>query len=251
MKGFDPVTTGVDFIPRLLPQLVALVLTGAVVKRFGQYVPYMIIGELIAIGGQAMLTQLKSDSSTLYWAASLVVSGIGTGIAMQLPYTAVAVTLPDEDIPVGNAIAVLFYQLGGSLFISVGQNITISTIIDLVPKVLPRLSPERVIGEGATHLEAIATNAKDLALLRDVWNTSITRTMILSAAVVGASIPFTMGMEWLNAVKISQERNKATELLKQEAGNDRETPDSLQQDALETLEKQEIGVGKRTHATTV
>ncbi|KAI7780662.1 hypothetical protein LA080_015821 [Diaporthe eres] len=161
---------------------------------------------------------------------------------MQLPYTAVAVTLPDEDVPVGNAIAVLFYQLGGSLFISVGQNISISTIIDLVPRVLPRLSPERVIGDGATHLEAIATNPTDLALLRAVWNTSITRTMILSTAVVGASIPFTMGMEWLNAVKISQERNKASELLRQEKGDGPATLSSrasisLQHEAHEILEK--------------
>lgn len=145
VKGFDPVTTGVDFIPRLLPQLVSLVLAGTLVKRFGQYIPYMLIGEPIAIGGQAMLTQIRTDSSTLYWAASLVVSDIGTGIAMQLPYTAVAVTLSDKDVPVGNAVAVLFYQLEGALFISIGQNITISTLIDLLPKALPHLSPSRVI----------------------------------------------------------------------------------------------------------
>ena len=216
VKGFDPITTGVDFIPRLLPQLVALVLAGAMVKRFGQYVPYMLIGELIAIGGQVMLTQIRADSSTLYWAASLVVSGIGTGIAMQLPYTAVAVTLSDKDIPVGNAVAVLFYQLGGALFISVGQNITISTIIDLVPKALPHLSSSRVIDGDATNLEAIATDAADLEVLRGIWNTAITRTMILSAAIVGVSIPFTLGMEWLNAVKVAKDRAKASEFLEQE-----------------------------------
>ena len=53
----------------------------------------MILGEFICIGGTAMLTQLQSHTPTIAWAAYLVISGCGMGIAMQLPYTAVQVTL--------------------------------------------------------------------------------------------------------------------------------------------------------------
>lgn len=157
-----------------------------------------------------MLTQFRPSSETLFWSSALVVSGIGTGMAMQLPYTAIAVTLSDDDIPVGNALAVLFYQLGGAIFISIGQNITISTIMDLVPELLPSsISSAAVITAGATNLRAIASDPNDLDQLREIWNTAITRAMIMSAAVVGASVPFTMRMEWLNAVKVSQEKTKA------------------------------------------
>ena len=53
----------------------------------------MIVGECICIAGTALLTQLDIATPTIKWAAYLVVSGIGMGIAMQLPYTAVQVTL--------------------------------------------------------------------------------------------------------------------------------------------------------------
>ena len=56
-------------------------------------IPYMLIGELVCIGGISLLTRLVPTSSTLYWASSLVVTGIGMGMAMQLPYTAVQVAL--------------------------------------------------------------------------------------------------------------------------------------------------------------
>jgi hypothetical protein len=108
---------------------VALVITGVAVKVWGYYVPYMVAGECIYLIGQGLLTQLKVDTSTVKWASYLVVAGIGNGMAMQLPYTAVQVALKDEDIPVGNgellvsemsasltyhtAIFVLAYQLGG------------------------------------------------------------------------------------------------------------------------------------------
>ncbi|KAI1471099.1 MFS general substrate transporter [Daldinia caldariorum] len=210
VKGISPVWTGVDFIPLLLPQLVSLIVVGAIVKRFGHYVPYMIIGELICIGGQAMLTQIKPYSSTLYWAASFVVSGLGSGMAMQLPYTAVAIVLSDDDIPVGNAIAVLFYQLGGAIFISMGQTIIITTLLDLVPQRLLGVSAETVVTVGASNLAAITTTPEDLAVLQDIWNTAVARTMILGTVVVGATVPFTLGMGWLNSVKVAEERKKAS-----------------------------------------
>lgn len=214
--GVDPVTTGIDFIPLLVPQLIALISVGALVKAFGYYVPYMVMGELICIGGQAMLTQLKPDTSTVYWATSLVVAGLGSGMAMQLPYTAVAVVLDDEDIAIGNAIAVLFYQLGGAVAISLGQTITISTILNLVSQRLPEIPGQLIITMGAARLSEIASTPEALAIIRDIWNTAIARTMILCVAVVGASIPFTLGMEWLNSIRASEERKKASESQQQE-----------------------------------
>ncbi|KAK8040136.1 hypothetical protein PG993_008547 [Apiospora rasikravindrae] len=210
VKGISPVSTGVDFIPLLLSQLVSLIVVGAIVKQFGHYVPYMIAGELICIGGQAMLTQIHRDTSTLYWAASFVVSGLGSGMAMQLPYTAVAVVLSDDDIPVGNAIAVLFYQLGGAIFISMGQTVIITTILDLVPQRLPGLPAGAVLAAGAANLPTLAQSPEQLVVLQDIWNSAVTRTIIMTAAVVGAAVPFTLGMEWLNAVKVAERRKNAT-----------------------------------------
>lgn len=53
----------------------------------------MILGEAVCIVGTALLTQLRPNTSTVAWAAYLVVAGIGMGTAMQLPYTAIHVTL--------------------------------------------------------------------------------------------------------------------------------------------------------------
>ena len=57
----------------------------------------MILGEAICIVGTALLTQLEPNTPTVQWAAYMVVTGIGLGMAMQLPYTAVQVTLEYVD----------------------------------------------------------------------------------------------------------------------------------------------------------
>jgi hypothetical protein len=52
-----------------------------------------VVGELICVAGIAMLTQLSPTTGAALWASSLVVTGLGMGMAMQLPYTAIQVTL--------------------------------------------------------------------------------------------------------------------------------------------------------------
>lgn len=212
--------TGVDFIARLIPQFACLIITSLVVKKFGHYVPYMLLGELICIGGQVMLTQLQPTSGTVYWAASLVVTGLGSGMAMQLPYTAIPLVLSDEDIPVGNAIAVFFYQMGGAISISLGQTITLSTLIDLVPERLPDVPVQSVVDAGAANLDSLGLSSSGLSILQDIWNVAIVRTMILATAVVGAAVPFTLGMEWLNANKIAAARKETAARIKEEGTED-------------------------------
>ena len=53
----------------------------------------MIIGQIVTIVGAGLITRFDSHTSTLEWASFLVITGIGMGIGMQMPYTAVQVVL--------------------------------------------------------------------------------------------------------------------------------------------------------------
>lgn len=91
-----------------LPQIVFVILSGAVVTNWGYYVsisrcftivtyylkvPYMIVGSVICAIGSGLLTTIDTTSPTIKWAAFMVVTGIGTGVCVNLPYTAVQVVL--------------------------------------------------------------------------------------------------------------------------------------------------------------
>ncbi|KAF2470380.1 MFS general substrate transporter [Lindgomyces ingoldianus] len=222
VRNIKPVDSGVNFIPYLLPQIVALVIVGVLVRATGYYVPYMVLGELVCIAGMALLTQLSETTTTVKWASFLVVAGLGMGMAMQLPYTAVQVTLPDEDIPTGNGLAVLFYQLGGATAISFGQTITISTIIEQLPSRIPGLPVDAVLKAGASGLSDLVSSPDALRTLKSIWNTAIDRTMILSVALVAASVPFTLGMEWLSVKKTTK-----SQVSEAESKNNKQAPGEI------------------------
>ncbi|KAL9122059.1 MAG: hypothetical protein Q9187_001384 [Circinaria calcarea] len=216
VQGVDAITSGIRFIALMLPQMVALIGAGAIVSKWGHYVPLMIVGEIVCIVGTALLTRLELGTSTAIWATFLVVTGIGMGIAMQLPYTAIQVAIPETDVPTANAIAVFSWQLGGAIAIAAGQTITISTIVKEVPKQLPAMSVVTVLAAGAANLSEFATSAAALNTLRLIWNTAVNRTLLLSLATVCAAIPFTLGMEWLNAKAIAKSRKELEENLQSE-----------------------------------
>lgn len=53
----------------------------------------MVIGQFIAIAGTALLTRLSVETPTAVWATYLVITGIGLGMGLQMPFTAVQVVL--------------------------------------------------------------------------------------------------------------------------------------------------------------
>ena len=53
----------------------------------------MIFGSMVTIVGAGLLTTIGVDTGTVRWAAYMVINGLGMGIAMQLPYTAVQAVL--------------------------------------------------------------------------------------------------------------------------------------------------------------
>ncbi len=49
----------------------------------------MVLSILVASVGTGLLSTIGLDTTTVKWAAYMVLTGIGIGIGVQLPYTAV------------------------------------------------------------------------------------------------------------------------------------------------------------------
>lgn len=53
----------------------------------------MILGVVITSIGAGLLTTIDYSTSTVQWAAYMVINGLGIGMAQQLPYTALQAVL--------------------------------------------------------------------------------------------------------------------------------------------------------------
>ena len=62
----------------------------------------MVLSAIVGSVGTGLLSTVGVDTSTLQWAAFMVVTGLGIGIGVQMPYSAVQVVLSETDVPIGN-----------------------------------------------------------------------------------------------------------------------------------------------------
>ncbi|KAJ3578732.1 hypothetical protein NPX13_g1830 [Xylaria arbuscula] len=205
-QGVSTIQSGVRFISLVLPQIVGLVVVGAIVSQWGYYVPYMILGIVINIIGAGLLTTIGVSTPTVEWAAYMVINGLGIGMAQQLPYTALQAVLEPADVPIGNAISVFSYQLGGALSVGIGQNLLLSKLKTAVPQYTDVVSPQEVIAVGATGLAQIAPDAAVLSALRQAYAAAVRDPLILALALAALAFPFACGMERLNIKHIAQKR---------------------------------------------
>ncbi|KID84964.1 MFS multidrug transporter [Metarhizium guizhouense ARSEF 977] len=211
VQGATATESGVRYIAMMVPQIVTLALTGAIVSRWGYYVPYMISGGIVASVGSGLLTTISPATPAAQWSAYLVLTGIGVGMASQLPYTALQVVLDASDIATGNAIAVFSSQLGGALGLAMGQNLLITGLGKALPRYTSAVTLEHVLGAGAGGLSQLSSSPAVLEALRYAYNDAIRDVFILGLACTCLTVLPSCAMEWLNIALESQRRKQLRE----------------------------------------
>ncbi|OJZ90342.1 hypothetical protein ASPFODRAFT_202897 [Aspergillus luchuensis CBS 106.47] len=197
----SPTVSGIRGIPLGVSQIAGVVLTGAIVSITGHYVPFMVLGQVISIIGTACLTKLEVGTSTALWATFLVIAGVGHGLGLQMPFTAVQVVLNDDDIPIGNAITVFFSQLGAAIAVAIGESIFETSVAHQVRTSHLPIAAETVIAAGPTGLRSLTTDATILRALQDAYAYGIRAVMDFGLAAACLAVPFALAMEWRNVKK--------------------------------------------------
>ncbi|GFN18103.1 MDR family MFS transporter [Aspergillus tubingensis] len=216
----SPTVSGVRGIPLGVSQIAGVVITGAIVSITGHYVPFMVLGQVISIIGTACLTKLEVGTSTALWATFLVIAGVGHGLGLQMPFTAIQVVLNDDDIPIGNAITVFFSQLGAAIAVAIGESIFETSIAHQVRTSHLPIAAETVIAAGPTGLQSLTMDATILRALQNAYACGIRAVMDFGLAAACLAVPFALAMEWRNVKKEAASKK----LAKEAANGDKNEP---------------------------
>ncbi|KAF1992177.1 major facilitator superfamily transporter [Aulographum hederae CBS 113979] len=195
IKGSSAVKSGVQSIPLILGLVAAAIICGGLVQKTGYYTPFMFAGSIIMSVGAGMLTTLDLDSNHDKWIGYQALLGLGIGTGMQQANLAVQNCLPREDVPTGAAVIFFFQTLGGTLFVSVAQNVFIDELISRSADI-PGLDPRLIVNTGATELRRFV-DPNELPRVLVAYNEALTMGPFLVAVIVASlSIIGAAGMEW-------------------------------------------------------
>ncbi len=117
VKGLEPLQAGLFELPATLSALVAALLAGNVMRRFGRG-PVTAVG-LLAIGvGMAAIAFILDSQVYLVFAVPLILIGAGDGVALTIASDTVLAVAPKDRAGAASGVSETGYELGTALGIA-------------------------------------------------------------------------------------------------------------------------------------
>ncbi|KAF7531468.1 hypothetical protein G7054_g8868 [Neopestalotiopsis clavispora] len=214
VKGASAEQSGINFLAASAAMTVGAVLSGALTSGIGYYVPQMFGGSIIMSIAAGLIYRYDLDTSTAYWAGTLVMFGWGAGMGLQMPLTAVQTVLKGSDIAIGTSVVVLAQTLSGTVFLAVGQNLFQNNLVNALIADAAGVDPAAVLANGVSDLSAFITKMYGSDAVTGVlraYNAALRQSFIVCIAlscfmIVGASF-----MEWKSVKEESKKDQQKQE----------------------------------------
>ncbi|KAK5090598.1 hypothetical protein LTR05_000773 [Lithohypha guttulata] len=195
VKGATAFKSGIYCLPMILALVIANAICGAGTTVIGYYNPFYYASVVLSCIGAGLLTTWTVDVSSGKWIGYPIIYGFGVGFGMQQAIITVQAVLPLKDIPVGTAMAAFFMNFGGSLFVSVGQNVFNNRLTAELAKFTTGIDPSIIIHVGATEIKHVVPPSQLDGVLT-AYNNSLTQTWYIAVAMCCLTVFPAIFVEW-------------------------------------------------------
>lgn len=192
IKGTSAVTSGVDTLPMILSLVVGSILAGQTVARIGYYTPFAMASSMLMPIGAGLIATFTVDTGSAKWIGYQILVGLGIGVGMQQGTLAAQTVLKRKDVPLGVALMFFVQQLGGAIFVSVGQNSFDDKLVQGLRDLVPGFDPTKT---GATALRGLVPKG-DLRGVLVVYNGAVRQVFVVGVVMACLSALGSFGLEW-------------------------------------------------------
>jgi hypothetical protein len=173
---------------------VSSIIAGGLVSAIGYYTPFLIACSVTMAIGAGLMTTFTVDTEKSIWIGYQVIFGFGIGLGQQQAGLAAQTVLPIADVPTRVSLKFFGQQLGGAIFVSVGQNVLntkqVSSLADL-----SNFEPSVIVSLGATELrDYVEPQFLDSVLF--VYNHALDCVFQIAMALACASLIGALLTEW-------------------------------------------------------
>lgn len=137
VRGYSPTKSGLFTIPLVFGLLVASIISGRLISKFGRYKPFPIFGTLMLILGMWLFSHVGLTTSAFMLSVWMVVIGVGLGSFMQVATLAVQNSVGRSQMGVATSSTTFFRTIGSSLGGAIFGTVLISRLTHHLHQVLP------------------------------------------------------------------------------------------------------------------
>lgn len=207
-QGQSAMEAGIRTIPLVLSLIVIGIVAAIYVQKVGYYTPAMLLSSILCAIGGGMLSTLTPGAGGNRWIGYQILYGFGIGCGFQTCNLVPQNVLSRADVPLGMALMFFTQQLGGSIFLSVGQNIFSNQLVDSLSGI-GGLNTAAIVNTGATTLRSMVL-PEDLNAVIDAYSYALTRVFILTTVLSAFMILGAVLVEWKS---IKRNKGNASEVV--------------------------------------
>ena len=118
-RGASPTEAGLLTIPMIAGLLIASIVVGALITRYGRWKAYLVLGAVLLIAGSFLLSTIHYDTSLVLVGVYMFLLGAGVGMTMQNLVLIVQNTADPATLGTSSSAVAFFRSLGGTVGVSV------------------------------------------------------------------------------------------------------------------------------------
>ncbi|KAL9014344.1 MAG: hypothetical protein Q9173_001014 [Seirophora scorigena] len=118
MFGDSPLKAGVRILPFISMIVLFSFLNGALMLKFGYYMPWYVAGSILALIGSALMYTVEMDTSNSAVYGYTVLVGIGAGLFLTAGFSVVPFLVKPHDINNAIGFMAVAQVIGGNIFLS-------------------------------------------------------------------------------------------------------------------------------------
>lgn len=196
VKGDSAIEAGVRLLPFICLSVAAVLMNGALMSKYGYYMPWYFAGGCIALIGSVLMytVDLNTSNSTIY--GYTILMGFGGGMFAQASFSIAQAKSQPREIPLAIGFISLA-QLGGatiSLAIAncVFLNQATRDILSIIPSASRSVVEGAVSGAGSDFFRTLDASVRSAVL--DAVANAISRIYILATTAAALSIVLSIFM---------------------------------------------------------
>ncbi|KAL8782246.1 MAG: hypothetical protein Q9213_005549 [Squamulea squamosa] len=167
-RNDSAILAGVRLLPLICLMVTAVILNGALMSKYGYYMPWYLVGGCIALIGSALMYTVKLDTSTSKIYGYTALLGIGSGMYGQAGFSVAQAKVRPHEIPLAIGFVSLAQISGATTALAIANSIFLNQATNDILAIMP-YQPRNVVqgavsGAGSNFFQTLDASVKTAVL---------------------------------------------------------------------------------------
>ncbi|KAI1207107.1 MFS general substrate transporter [Annulohypoxylon truncatum] len=195
--GSSPISSGVNFFPTVISDVLAAFIGSAMVMQIGWWNPFLLFAAAMVCVGGGLLTTIYPDISGAHWVGYQIFGGVGYSLASNLSHIAMQSSLPQDLVPLGSSTLLAIISTSCAIFMAIGQTVFQQRLQVNLGDVVSGNVVQEIINSGVTNVRSLV-GASELPVVIQKYSKSVTQVFYIPAISPAITFLILLGCKWIS-----------------------------------------------------